>query len=122
MAIRGQSVTSGYLLEEGSCKGYPDIAGNYIDFGDVKLRDGRFRDVDRKDNYRDRVVGELVRPDRIVGSSRSYADYRGPGPICRSGEKFTLDRVGRARWRGYTELVRDLDPRFPGDGRTAARR
>jgi hypothetical protein len=116
MAIKGQRIESGYFTEKIECKGYPDVGGNFIDFGHTPIRNGHFRDVDRKSFYRDRVSGSVGK-NVVRGRARSVYDFTSPGPICRTGERFTLDLVDRSRWKRYTKQDRELDPSVNGDHR-----
>jgi hypothetical protein len=117
LAVKGNKLVSGYVVEKVHCAGYPAVTGNFVDFGNAKVRSGRFRDVDRVGGSRDRVTG-TISADAVRGRVRSRFDFTGPGPVCKTGERFTLEQVDRARWARYTKKARQADPNFPSDHRS----
>lgn len=109
LAIRGRRLTSGYVFNDRyGCNGQRGI--NLIDFAKARLRDGNFHDVDQRRYYKDRVRGERSNGKRIKGRSVGVTRLRGPD--CRFVTRFTLEKVGRAKWRRYTKKARKYDRRI----------
>ena len=109
LAIRGQRLTSGYVFNDRyRCQGIRGI--NLIDFAKARIRNGKFHDVDQRSYYKDRVRGERANGKRIKGRAVGVTELRGPD--CRFVTRFTLEKVGRAKWRRYTKKARKFDRRI----------
>jgi hypothetical protein len=109
LAIRGHRLTSGYVFNDRyRCRGFRGI--NLIDFAKVGIRNGNFHDVDQRRYYKDRVRGERLNGKRIKGRAVGVSRLRGPD--CRFVTRFTLEKVGRAKWRRYTKKARKFDRRI----------
>lgn len=125
MEVRGAKVTRGYVLDEGArCAAFPELGGYFIDFGSPRIRDGRFRDLDRGGDergpirkWRD-VTSGVIDGDRVRGRAKTATKFEDAG-WCRFSQRFTLERVDRKRWLRYTKLERKIDPAFNSDGRVA---
>lgn len=109
LAIRGHQLTSGYVFNDRyRCRGIRGI--NLIDFAKTTIRNGNFHDVDERRYYKDRVRGERLNGKRIKGRAVGLSRLRGPD--CRFVTKFTLEKVGQAKWKRYTKKARAFDRRI----------
>lgn len=112
MMLRGGEVRFGWVLDNTfTCKDFPTIGGNFIDFSAAKGRDGKFKDVDSdsfgKASFRDVTTGKVYGESKVAGKASSVTK-RG-NRRCVFKTRFRLEPVSEKRWRQYSAKLRRID-------------